>query len=378
MLDSLRKAAGTWVAKLLLVLLVLSFAVWGISGSMMSGPGGTTVVQTGDTRVSVMDYRLAYDRQLSVLSQQLGQRITREQAQAFGVDDQVLQQLVAGALLDEQANQLGLGVSRDRLAELTMEDPAFQGANGQFDRQRFDYVLRQIGMRPEDYLKNREQVAVRQQIVEAVSDGIQAPDTVAEAFRDYELASKIGNLMQRHVLADLRRWLQQGLPVGCIAINAAPAEFLRDDFAERFLALVHEHEIPPSLLEIEVTEHVFIDQGAGFVGRALNALNEAGVRIALDDFGTGYSSLSHLRDFPVDVVKIDRSFVEKVTCDSDARAITSAIAALARSLQIDLVAEGIETERQKAVLLEQGCPLGQGYYFGRPMAREHVPALLLD
>ena len=208
--------------------------------------------------------------------------------------------------------------------------------------------------------------------------GIQAPDTVAEAFRDYELASKIGNLMQRHVLADLRRWLQQGLPVGCIAINAAPAEFLRDDFAERFLALVHEHEIPPSLLEIEVTEHVFIDQGAGFVGRALNALNEAGVRIALDDFGTGYSSLSHLRDFPVDVVKIDRSFVEKVTCDSDARAITSAIAALARSLQIDLVAEGIETERQKAVLLEQGCPLGQGYYFGRPMAREHVPALLLD
>ena len=190
MLDSLRKAAGTWVAKLLLVLLVLSFAVWGISGSMMSGPGGTTVVQTGDTRVSVMDYRLAYDRQLSVLSQQLGQRITREQAQAFGVDDQVLQQLVAGALLDEQANQLGLGVSRDRLAELTMEDPAFQGANGQFDRQRFDYVLRQIGMRPEDYLKNREQVAVRQQIVEAVSEGIAAPDAFLRAVTLYQGESR--------------------------------------------------------------------------------------------------------------------------------------------------------------------------------------------
>ena len=190
MLDSLRKAAGTWVAKLLLVLLVLSFAVWGISGSMMSGPGGTTVVQTGDTRVSVMDYRLAYDRQLSVLSQQLGQRITREQAQAFGVDDQVLQQLVAGALLDEQANRLGLGVSRDKLAELTMEDPAFQGANGQFDRQRFDYVLRQIGMRPEDYLKNREQVAIRQQIVEAVSDGIAAPDAFLRAVTLYQGESR--------------------------------------------------------------------------------------------------------------------------------------------------------------------------------------------
>src|SRR5690606_30060148 len=130
MLDSLRKASGTWVAKLLLILLVLSFAVWGISGQIMTGAGGDTVVQVGDTRVSTVDYRLAYDRQLSMLSQQFGQRLTREQAQAFGVDNQVLQQLVAGALLDEQANRLGLGVSRDRLAQLTAEDPAFQGANG--------------------------------------------------------------------------------------------------------------------------------------------------------------------------------------------------------------------------------------------------------
>ena len=208
--------------------------------------------------------------------------------------------------------------------------------------------------------------------------GIQAPDTVAEAFRDYELASKIGGLMQLRVLSDLRGWLQQGLPVGCVAINAAPVEFLRDDFAERLLALMDEHGVLPSHVEVEVTEHVFLDQGSGFVGRALKALNEAGVRIALDDFGTGYSSLSHLRDFPVDVVKIDRSFVEKVTSDSDARAIISAIATLARSLRIDLVAEGVETEQQRLVLLEQGCPLGQGFYFGRAMAADRIPGLLLD
>jgi peptidyl-prolyl cis-trans isomerase D len=186
MLDTLRNAAGTWVAKLLLILLVLSFAVWGISGQMMGGSGGRSVVTAGSTEVSVVDYRLAYDRQMQMLSQQIGQRITREQATMFGVDRQVLAQLTAGAVLDEQARRLGLGVSRDKVATLTAEDPAFRGAGGAFDRRQFEYVLRQVGMRPEDYFRNREQVAVRQQIVEAVSDGMKAPDTFLRAVSLYQ------------------------------------------------------------------------------------------------------------------------------------------------------------------------------------------------
>lgn len=207
-------------------------------------------------------------------------------------------------------------------------------------------------------------------------NGIQSPDTVAEAFRDYELASKIGSLVQRRVLADLRGWLQKKLPVGSIAINAAPAEFLRNDFAEHLLDRLRENDIPPGLIEVEVTEQVFIDRGADFVGRALKVLNHAGVRIALDDFGTGYSSLSHLRDFPVDVVKIDRSFVEQLETDSEARAIVSAVVALARELGISIVAEGIETERQQLLLQQMGCPLGQGYYFGPAIDAGRVPGLL--
>lgn len=186
MLDSLRKAAGTWVAKLLLILLVVSFAIWGISGQMMSGAGGNAVVTAGGTSVSPVDYRLAYDRQIQVLSQQVGQRITREQATLFGVDQQVLAQLVAGAVLDEQARLIGLGVSQDKIAQLTAEDPAFRGQGGRFDRQQFDFVLRQVGMRPEDYFRNREQVAVRQQIVEAVSDGMKAPDAFLNAVSLYQ------------------------------------------------------------------------------------------------------------------------------------------------------------------------------------------------
>ena len=181
MLDSLRRSSGSWVSKLLLLLLVLSFAVWGISGRVLDGAGGTEVVVAGGTSVSINDYRLAYDRQMSVLSQQLGTRLTRQQASAFGIDQQVLSQLVAGAVLDEQARRLKLGLSKDRLAGLTAEDPAFHGPNGRFDRLQFDFVLRQVGMRPEDYLRNRAQVAIRQQIVEAVSDGLSVPDTFLRA-----------------------------------------------------------------------------------------------------------------------------------------------------------------------------------------------------
>ncbi|MBZ9919475.1 MULTISPECIES: SurA N-terminal domain-containing protein [unclassified Mesorhizobium] len=186
MLGILRSAAGTWVAKLLLSLLVVSFAVWGVSGRLMGGLAGhDSVITAGGTKVSINEYRLAYDRQLAVMSQQFGQRLTHEQAKALGVDNQVLAQLVSGAVLDEQARKLGLGLSKDRLAELTREDPAFTGPGGQFDRRAFEYRLREVGMRPEDYLKNRAQVAVRQQIVEAVSDGLKAPDTFFKAVALY-------------------------------------------------------------------------------------------------------------------------------------------------------------------------------------------------
>ena len=185
MLDALRTAAGTWVSKLLLSILVISFAVWGISGRMSGGLAGHAVVTAGSTKVSDVDYRLAFDRQVNVLSQRLGQRLTPEQAAAFGIDQQVVQQLVAGAVLDEQARRLGLGLSKDRIAKLTIDDPAFRGPDGAFDRQRFESILQQVGMRPQDYFRNQAEVATRQQIVEAVSDGMKAPDAYLKAVALY-------------------------------------------------------------------------------------------------------------------------------------------------------------------------------------------------
>lgn len=206
--------------------------------------------------------------------------------------------------------------------------------------------------------------------------GLQLPDTIAEAFKDYEHASAIGELMQQAVLQDVARWSGNSLDFGRVSINAAPAEFLRDDYAERLLDRLQKHSVPPGLIEVEVTEHVFLDRGAEYVSRALQVLHEAGVRIALDDFGTGYSSLSHLRDFPVAVLKIDRSFVAMVGTDSQIAAIVSAVIDLATSLSIDIVAEGVEGLEQADFLVKSGCGYAQGYFFGRPALADEVPHLL--
>ncbi|MGN6769085.1 MAG: SurA N-terminal domain-containing protein [Rhizobiaceae bacterium] len=185
MLGAMRNAAGSWVAKLFFIVLVASFAVWGIGGRIEGDSASNSVLKAGDTSVSLNEYRLAYDRQLSTLSQQLGQRLTREQATALGVDQRVLSQLVGGAVLDEQARRLGLGISLTRIADLTREDAAFQGPDGQFNRQQFDYVLRQVGMSPEEYMQNQQQAAVRRQIVDATTEGMKTPDAFLKAVALY-------------------------------------------------------------------------------------------------------------------------------------------------------------------------------------------------
>lgn len=181
MLDTLRSGAQSWIAKLLLSLLVLSFAAWGIADVFRQAAAGNTVLSAGNTQVSQVEYRLAYQRQLQQASQQMGQRLTAEQAKALGIDAQVSQQLSAGIVLDEQARVMKLGLSKSRLAALTAEDPAFKDGGGAFSRTQFDAVLRNVGMRPEDYLKSRERIAVRQQIVEAVTDGLTIPEVYLSA-----------------------------------------------------------------------------------------------------------------------------------------------------------------------------------------------------
>ena len=195
----------------------------------------------------------------------------------------------------------------------------------------------------------------------------QSADIIEEAFADYEIATGLAALMHRQVAADVSGWVKQRLNIGRVAINAAPTEFLRDDYAEKLLDVLGEYQLPASYFAVEVTEHVFLGRSSEYVARAIAVLKSAGVQISLDDFGTGYSSLSHLRDLRVDTVKMDKSFIDKITDGGEAVAIVVAVLSLANSLNIATVAEGVETEPQARLLQSMGCGQAQGYFFGRPV-----------
>ncbi len=185
MLDALRNSAQSWVAKFLLLLLVLSFGVWGISGTVFQG-AGNAVVTVGDTQVSAVEFRLAFDRQMAALSRQFGSRLNRDQARSLGIENQVLTQVAMNAALDEQSRRMDLGLSKDRLAGLIADDPVFQGINGRFDRATFANLLRNVGMTEEDFIVSQENTAIRSQIVEAISDGYQAPATLLSAINMFD------------------------------------------------------------------------------------------------------------------------------------------------------------------------------------------------
>jgi len=184
MLTLLRKSIGTWVAKVFILLLVLSFGVWGVSGAIVGGTSGT-VIEVGNTKVSANDYILAYERARFALSQQFGRLLTRDEARAFGIDQNVVSRLVSGAVLDESASNMGLGLSTKNLATLIGEDAAFQDASGNFDRRVLSQQLRQLGMSEEDYVKNRQAVAIRGQLLEGISANSSAPQAYLDAFEKY-------------------------------------------------------------------------------------------------------------------------------------------------------------------------------------------------
>ncbi|MEK7342855.1 MAG: EAL domain-containing protein [Pseudomonadota bacterium] len=196
--------------------------------------------------------------------------------------------------------------------------------------------------------------------------GIQSPGSIAAAFDHAEIAVALTGLMLDAVLTDMRGWLEAALAPGRIAINAAAADFAQGDFADRVLSGLARFGIPGDCFEVEVTESVFLDRGADQVARTLRHFVDAGVRVALDDFGTGFASLTHLKRYPVDVLKIDRSFVQDIDRDSANAAIVDAIVKLGGSFGMEVVAEGVETAVQAQILLELGCVVGQGFHLGRP------------
>lgn len=185
----------------------------------------------------------------------------------------------------------------------------------------------------------------------------------------------LGDWVIRQACAQLKEWASRGVPPLSIAVNLSPIQ-LKDD---AFLSSVREHwaqtGLDPSLLEFEITESVVMHDVEHSMG-VMRHLSSMGFGLSIDDFGTGYSSLSYLRRFPIDKIKIDKSFVAEMTDDNDAAAIVGTIIGLGRSLNLGVVAEGIETKPQLKQLKRLGCDEGQGYLFSRPLPVQDFETLL--
>jgi diguanylate cyclase (GGDEF)-like protein len=195
--------------------------------------------------------------------------------------------------------------------------------------------------------------------------GMVGPREFIPLAEEIDLISSIGAWVLRTACTQLQQWIKSGMPAIRMAVNFSVRQ-LQNDFASTVESVLAEIGLAPELLELEITENTLMENAEDNL-QALHRLHSLGVRLTIDDFGTGYSSLAYLKRFPVDTIKIDQSFVHDVPQDLDDSAIVKSIIALAHSLRLEVVAEGVENESQLNFLKDISCDLMQGYYFGKPM-----------
>ena len=202
------------------------------------------------------------------------------------------------------------------------------------------------------------------------------PDIFVPVAEDCGLIVPIGRWVLRQSCKQAKTWQNAGLQNIAVAINISAQEFLQKDFVESVRAVLIETKLAAHCLELEITESVLM-RDAECNKTILQQLKKMGIRLAVDDFGTGYSSLSYLQRFPIDVLKIDQSFVQNIESAKDDGVIISAIISMGNSLKLKVVAEGVETASQLAFLRARHCEEGQGYFFSHPLMADHFAKLLL-
>ena len=205
--------------------------------------------------------------------------------------------------------------------------------------------------------------------------GLVPPSQFVPVAEDCGLILPIGNWVLREACSQARAWQDAGLPTIPVAVNVSGAEFRGPALVEHVKAILSETGLEARYLQLELTEGVLMDH-AESTATLLHELKSMGLQLAVDDFGTGYSSLSYLKRFPIDVLKIDQSFVNQISSDPDHSSIVNAIIDMGKNLKLRLVAEGIETDLQRNYLMAQGCLEGQGYLFSRPVPAAHFAQLL--
>ena len=207
-----------------------------------------------------------------------------------------------------------------------------------------------------------------------------APEGMTPPGRFIPLAEKTGLILQigewvlRRAAERMKAWLDAGVDLKRLSINISPRQFERSDLCERIAAILNETGLPFERVEIEITESVLMDQKDA--AAKLRQLRALGLRISIDDFGTGHSTLAYLKHFPIDKLKLDRAFIQDIPFDATGMEIAAAVIRLGHSLDVEVLAEGVETEAQAEFLARSGCRLAQGFLFGRPMWEEDLLAAL--
>jgi EAL domain-containing protein (putative c-di-GMP-specific phosphodiesterase class I)/soluble lytic murein transglycosylase-like protein len=204
--------------------------------------------------------------------------------------------------------------------------------------------------------------------------GLMLPGDFVPVAEDCGLIVPIGQWVLREACRQARAWIDEGRPMA-VAVNISAVEFRDPRFLDNLRTILGDSRLEARYLELELTESSLIQQGESTV-LALQALKDLGVQVALDDFGTGYSSLSYLRQFPIDVLKVDRAFVHEISADPAGTSIVCAVISMGKSLGHRVIAEGVETGEQLAFLQAQHCSEGQGYFFSRPVAADEFVRLL--
>ena len=207
-------------------------------------------------------------------------------------------------------------------------------------------------------------------------DGIISAADFCEATSDAHIAFGITERMLARVVGDMRVWLDMGLPLARVSLNVSSSDFYRGKLDEQLTSAFARENVSLEHLMLEVTEDVCIGQRDDVAARQIKAMRAKGLLVALDDFGTGFASLTHLLTFPVDMIKIDKSFINRLAPGNPSSAIVRGLLDIAREMNISVVAEGVETEVQAAQLRALGCSLGQGFLFSRAVDRDAFTQML--
>jgi EAL domain-containing protein (putative c-di-GMP-specific phosphodiesterase class I) len=209
------------------------------------------------------------------------------------------------------------------------------------------------------------------------AQGLIPPAQFIQLAEETGLIVPIGEWVLRTACAQNKAWQDQGFPPVRMAVNLSPRQFAHENLLQDVARVLEETGLDPDCLELEITESVVMHNPEQAVV-LLNRLKAFGIHLSIDDFGTGYSSLNYLKRFPLNTLKIDRTFIRDLPGDADDAAITQAIIAMAHSLRLNVVAEGVETAEQLAFLRDYECDEIQGYYFSKPQPEKDIAPLLRD